>query len=219
MNKKRYSIIILLYTVFNIVVLVKFNIDEDLKEKRAYESQYMDKKITENLQEDDQGEAPNKDVTSKQAIDDVDESCDDKTKQNVNDNLNKNRKNFDKEKENRLNRDYESDAEIGNINDLDLDLEKYNKEASEKYHVMKASPNEIMDELTLAEKTKVMLICKELTKKDYSDITEFMTYKDERLGVMRTINVLEKRVKKEKVEELKCIFSKYIDLDKVEGEW
>ncbi len=217
MNKKRYSIIIILYTVFNIVVLVKFNIDEDLKEKRAYESQYMDKNITENLQEDEQGEVPNKDVTSTEAIDDMDESCDEKTKQDVIDNLNKNRKNIDTEKENQLNRDYESDAEIGNINDLDL--EKYNKEVSEKYHVMKASPNEIMDELTLAEKTKVMLICKELTKKDYSDITEFLTYKDERLGVMRTLNVLEKRVKKEKVEELKGIFSKYIDLDKVEGEW
>jgi len=203
--------------VFNIVVLVKFNIDEDLKEKRAYESQYMDKNITENLQEDEQGEVPNKDVTSTEAIDDMDESCDEKTKQDVIDNLNKNRKNIDTEKENQLNRDYESDAEIGNINDLDL--EKYNKEVSEKYHVMKASPNEIMDELTLAEKTKVMLICKELTKKDYSDITEFLTYKDERLGVMRTLNVLEKRVKKEKVEELKGIFSKYIDLDKVEGEW
>ncbi len=82
---------------------------------------------------------------------------------------------------------------------------------------MKVPPEELIDELTISEKAKIIGICKELNEEDYSEINEFLTYNNERLAVLRTLNVIERKVDEEQIEELKKIFSKYIDMDKVEG--
>lgn len=220
MKKKRYSVIVVLYTVFNIVVLVKFNIDEDLKEKKSYKSQYIDKYIIEDSQEDKYSEAYNKNIASNESFDN-DDGNDNESSENTEESIiteeriNNLRRKASYEMQVKIDKSYESDQEIGNIHELELD--KYNKEIIEKNNVMKASPDEIMEELTPVEKTKIMLICRKLTKEDYSDITEYMTYKNERLAVMRTLNIIENRVEEEKVEELKGILSKYIDISKVEG--
>jgi len=129
--------------------------------------------------------------------------------------LDKKRAEANRKRQNQLNEIYETDIGIVNVDEIDFN--KYNKEIREKNKVMKVPAEEIINKLTISEKAKIMSICKRLDDDDYSEINEFLTYKNERLAVLRTLNVIESKVDETGVEELKKIFSKYIDMNKVEA--
>ncbi len=215
MNRKGYSVIIILYTILNITALVSFNISNDslnYKEeskviaKSNEKDENYDKEIPNDIEKNNIDGNTSQDLIKDNEINEtiaLDEE------------LEKRRIQANRERQKQLDEMYKSDNEIAKIDELEFD--KYNKQVKEKSKVMKVPPEELIDELTFSEKAKIMGICKDLNKEDYSEISEFLTYNDERLAVLRTLNVIERKVDDEQIEQLKKIFSKYIDMEKVEG--
>jgi len=215
MNRKGYSVTIILYTIVNIAALVSFNINnENLNYKEE------NKVIAKSYEKDESYNKETPTDIQKEYIDantSQDSVKSDATKESVvlDEDLAKRGIQDNGEKQNKLNEIYKSDNEI--VKGGEVEFDKYDKEIKEKSKVMKVPAEELINELTFSEKAKIMSICKELNEEDYSEISEFITYNDERLAVLRTLNVIENKVDEEQIEELKKIFSKYIDMDKVEG--
>lgn len=215
MNRKGYSVIIILYTIVNIIALVSFNISNenlDYKEenkviaKSSEKAENYNKEITTGIEKENMDASTSQDLIKNNGVNETIVSDEE---------LEKRRIEANRERQNQLNQIYKSDNEIVKIDEIEFD--KYNKQVKEKNKVMKVPPEELIDELTISEKAKIIGICKELNEEDYSEINEFLTYNNERLAVLRTLNVIERKVDEEQIEELKKIFSKYIDMNKVEG--
>lgn len=215
MNRKGYSVIIILYTIVNIIALVSFNISNenlDYKEenkviaKSSEKAENYNKEITTGIEKENMDANTSHDLIKNNGVNETIVSDEE---------LKKRRIQANRERQNQLNQIYKSDNEIVKIDEIEFD--KYNKQVKEKNKVMKVPPEELIDELTISEKAKIIGICKDLNEEDYSEINEFLTYNNERLAVLRTLNVIERKVDEEQIEELKKIFSKYIDMDKVEG--
>lgn len=215
MNRKGYSVIIILYTIVNIIALVSFNISNenlDYKEENKViaesneKVENYNKEITTGIEKENMDANTSQDLIKNNGVNETIVSDEE---------LEKRRIEANRERQNQLNQIYKSDNEIVKVDEIEFD--KYNKQVKEKNKVMKVPPEELIDELTISEKAKIIGICKELNEEDYSEINEFLTYNNERLAVLRTLNVIERKVDEEQIEELKKIFSKYIDMDKVEG--
>ncbi len=215
MNRKGYSVIIILYTIVNIIALVSFNISNEnlyYKEennviaKSSEKAENYNKEITTGIEKENMDANTSQDLIKNNGVNETIVSDEE---------LKKRRIEANRERQNQLNQIYKSDNEIVKTDEIEFD--KYNKQVKEKNKVMKVPPEELIDELTISEKAKIIGICKELNEEDYSEINEFLTYNNERLAVLRTLNVIERKVDEEQIEELKKIFSKYIDMDKVEG--
>lgn len=212
MNRKGYSVIIILYTIVNITALVSFNISNDslnykeeskVTAKNNEKDENYDREISNDIEKNNIDGNTSQDLIKDNETIALDEE------------LEKRRIQANRERQKQLDEMYKSDNEIVKIDELEFD--KYNKQVKEKSKVMKVPPEKLIDELTISEKAKIMGICKDLNKEDYSEISEFLTYNDERLAVLRTLNVIERKVDDEQIEQLKKIFSKYIDMEKVEG--
>lgn len=215
MNRKGYSVIIILYTIVNIIALVSFNISNenlDYKEENKViaesneKVENYNKEITTGIEKENMDANTSQDLIKNNGVNETIVSDEE---------LEKRRIEANREIQNQLNQIYKSDNEIVKIDEIEFD--KYNKQVKEKNKVMKVPPEELIDELTISEKAKIIGICKDLNEEDYSEINEFLTYNNERLAVLRTLNVIERKVDEEQIEELKKIFSKYIDMNKVEG--
>ncbi len=215
MNRKGYSVTIILYTIVNIIALVSFNISNenlDYKEenkviaKSSEKAENYNKETTTGIEKENMDANTSQDLIKNNGVNETIVSDEE---------LKKRRIQANRERQNQLNQIYKSDNEIVKIDEIEFD--KYNKQVKEKNKVMKVPPEELIDELTISEKAKIIGICKDLNEEDYSEINEFLTYNNERLAVLRTLNVIERKVNEDQIEELKKIFSKYIDMDKVEG--
>ncbi len=215
MNRKGYSVIIILYTIVNIIALVSFNISNenlDYKEENKViaesneKVENYNKEITTGIEKENMDANTSQDLIKNNGVNETIVSDEE---------LEKRRIEANREMQNQLNQIYKSDNEIVKFDEIEFD--EYNKQVKEKNKVMKVPPEELIDELTISEKAKIIGICKDLNEEDYSEINEFLTYNNERLAVLRTLNVIERKVDEEQIEELKKIFSKYIDMDKVEG--
>lgn len=216
MNRKVYSVVVILYTIINITALVSFNINNDnLKYKDVNNA------ISKNNEENEIYNNKDSSLNTEEKYKETDSSEESNEKNKSEDecvttkDLDKKRTEADRKRQNQLNEIYETDMGIVNVDEIDFN--KYNKEIREKNKVMKVPAEEIINKLTISEKAKIMSICKRLDDNDYSEINEFLTYKNERLAVLRTLNVIESKVDEAGVEELKVILSKYIDMNKVEG--
>ncbi len=216
MKRKVYSVVVILYTIINITALVIFNINNDnLKYKdvnNTISKNNEENEIYNNKDTSLNTEEKNKETNSSEESSEKNKSEDECV---VTKDLDKKRAEANKKRQNQLNEIYETDIGIVNVDEIDFN--KYNKEIREKNKVMKVPAEEIINKLTISEKAKIMSICKRLDDDDYSEINEFLTYKNERLAVLRTLNVIESKVDEAGVEELKVILSKYIDMNKVEG--
>ena len=215
MNRKGYSVTIILYTIVNIIALVSFNISNenlDYKEENKViaesneKVENYNKEITTGIEKENMDANTSQDLIKNNGVNETIVSDEE---------LEKRRIEANREMQNQLNQIYKSDNEIVKFDEIEFD--EYNKQVKEKNKVMKVPPEELIDELTISEKAKIIGICKDLNEEDYSEINEFLTYNNERLAVLRTLNVIERKVDEEQIEELKKIFSKYIDMDKVEG--
>ena len=216
MNRKVYSVVVILYTIINITALVSFNINNDnLKYKDVNNT------ISKNNEENEIYNNKDSSLNTQEKYEDTNSLEESNGKNKIEDecvttkDLDKKRTEADRKRQNQLNEIYETDIGIVNVDEIDFN--KYNKEIREKNKVMKVPAEEIINKLTISEKAKIMSICKRLDDDDYSEINEFLTYKNERLAVLRTLNVIESKVDEAGVEELKVILSKYIDMNKVEG--
>lgn len=202
MNKKKYSVIVVIYTVFNLVALVGFNINEN---KNNYENSniYVEnqEKIQESQSDNSLQQKENENKLKSESEEDI--ISEDSTKETKKNNNIKNRKNVT----------YESDIEISNKSNNNLNKEENSNQINK---VFKVSAKEIISDLTPVEKAKVLFVCRKLTKKEYNEIREYLSYNNEKLGVTKVFDILENKLDEENLEEIVDIFSEYMDVDKIE---
>ncbi len=205
MNKKVYSIIVVIYTVFNIGALIGFNFYENKNNDENYignKDSYVQnqQKTAENEEEVNVQENENEDKIEGKVEEKIK-----KTEKSSNNAADKN------------NIMYESDKEIYNNSSYKSSNSYKGKESSsESNKVFKLSAEEIISDLSPVEKAKVLFVCRKLTKAEYNEIEEYLSYNNEKLGVTKVFNILENRLDEESLEEVIEIFSKYMDVDKVD---
>lgn len=107
---------------------------------------------------------------------------------------------------------YETDQEIKNSTQDEIDIAAI----KENNKVLKVPISKIEKSLTLAEKAKILTMCKKLSEKDYKYIAQYANYENEKIAVSKTLDILENRLTEEQIEEVKEIFSNYIDFSKLE---
>lgn len=207
MNRRGYLVIVVFYTIFNIGVLVLLNnyTGEYKKENVEYKDFHVEvydneEKNQQIISEEESKENDEKYIKNKEKLE---------LSQDNNDNV-----------EDKLNIMYESDKDIYNNSSNNYNESSYydkNKNiANESNQVFKLTAEEIIRDLTPIEKAKILWVCRKLTKEEYNDIEEYLSYRNEKLGVIKVYNILESKLDEESLGEVKDIFSKYMDLTKVE---
>lgn len=198
MKKNTYILIIITYTVFNIGILAGYNKYLDISREvkfveKVNESQEAANKIEESKDEEN-NLVKNEDTKEE-------EKKENKTKGTV--------KAYMDEEDRKI---YENTNSANFSNNNEVSYIESNK-------VFKIDAYEIEDSMSIVEKLKVMNLVKDLTYNDFEEIEGYMDYKDEKLAVIKTLKLLEKHLNENEIESIKKIFSKYIDLKKIEGQY
>lgn len=207
MNRKGYLVIVVFYTIFNIVVLVLFD-----NYTNKYEKEYVENKdsYVEILDNEDKNQQM-VNIEESKVNDEI--SIKNKEKLELSQNNSEN-------VEDKLNIMHESDKDIYNNSSYNYkESSSYDKNknmANESNQVFKLTAEEIIRDLTPIEKAKILWVCRKLTREEYNDIEEYLSYRNEKLGVIKVYSILESKLDEESLAEVKDIFSKYMDLTKVE---
>lgn len=196
MKKSTYTLIIITYTAFNIGILTGYN---NYLEKSNEVKIVVQEKESEKA--DNKIEIPESQENNSEKIEDTKEKEENNNKGTV--------KAYMDEEDRKI---YEKGNSTNLPNNNEVSYLESNK-------VFKIDVYEIEDSMPIVEKLKVMNLLKDLTYNDFEEIEGYMDYKDEKLAVIKTLKLLEKRLDKNEIESIKEIFSKYIDLEKVEGKY
>lgn len=197
MNRKKYIVFVILYTIFNIGVLMGASdyIQQSYVNQAQREEQVINKESSGQI-----------DTEVSEAI--IEES------ENKNDNLAQN----NAENQISMNEDnYETDKEVLNysLSYKQRTSRRVNSSTQQSTKVFKVTADEIISDLNPIEKAKILWVCRKLTKEEYNEIEEYLSYQNEKLGVMKVYAILEEKLDDESLEDVKEIFSKYIDTEKV----
>lgn len=107
-------------------------------------------------------------------------------------------------------------SEMQNKDEIKGEFDAYNIEQRKKNQVIKVPIEDLVSYLSLEEKAKILSLSKKLTKEDFEKFQEYLSYKNQKIGVRRALEILEQRMSSKQVNEIKEIFSKYIDMNTVE---
>lgn len=204
MDKNKCSLIVVIYTIFNIGVLIGFNV---------YENNNHEDYISNNgnYVQNQQKNLENEEITNVQQNKNEDKIQGEaeveikKTEKNSNNTLSEN------------NTMHESDKEIDNNSSYKSGNSYKQKESSsESNKVFKLSAEEIINDLSSIEKAKILFVCRKLTTEEYNEIEEYLSYNNEKLGVTKVFNILENKLDEKSLEDVIEIFSKYMDIDKID---
>jgi hypothetical protein len=110
----------------------------------------------------------------------------------------------------------ELENEVAIINNVNEQFDSYNIEQRKKNQVIKVPINDIMSYLSLKDKGILLSISKNLEKSDYEKFQEYLSYKNQKIGVRRALEIIEEKLTEKEVNEIKGIFSRYIDMNTVE---
>lgn len=209
MNKRMYLMIIIGYTIFNIFMMALYDWygnkntngnARDINISMIDEQNYRDQ--TYNIESKEY---------NKEDIDNYKFN----NRKEISEEVDTNKNNYDFK--------YESDEITNNISEEKKNsIENkssfnssncYNKNKVNK--VFNSSASEIIKDLTTIEKAKVLVVCTKLSREEYKNISDYLSYNNERLGVLKVYDILEKKLDDESLEELKRIFFRYMDVDKV----
>ena len=196
MKKSTYTLIIITYTAFNIGILTGYN---NYLEKSNEVKIVVQEKESEEA--DNKTEIPESQENNSEKIEDTKEKEENNNKGTV--------KAYMDEEDRKI---YEKGNSTNSTNNNEVSYLESNK-------VFKIDAYEIEDSMSIGERLKVMNLLKDLTYDDFEEIEGYMDYKDEKLAVIKALKLLEKRLDKNEIESIKEIFSKYIDLEKVEGKY
>ncbi|NLP27771.1 MAG: hypothetical protein GX370_03210 [Clostridia bacterium] len=96
--------------------------------------------------------------------------------------------------------------------------EEKNKEEEypESTAVFKVQSSEIIDKLTISEKTKLLALRQKISPVDYAKINNYLLDENSTRGIIKTFALLKARLSQEDYDKIKDIASKYIDVDCVE---
>lgn len=200
MGRRKCSIFVIIYTIFNIGLLI--GASDYIK--HAYKDEYNDK---------EQGNAieSNSVYENKDGVEEI---------QNKNEKLTQNNSesqiSMSQRKKSNMQNKYISDDEVLNYSTNHSGGNTTRRNSStQNTKVFKVTADEIISDLNSLEKAKILWVCRKLTKEEYNDIEEYLSYSNEKIGVMKVYDILEKKLDEDSLEEVKEIFSKYIDTEKV----
>ncbi|MEG1797192.1 MAG: hypothetical protein RR262_11900 [Clostridium sp.] len=113
---------------------------------------------------------------------------------------------------------YKQENEVAITNDGNEQFDSYNIEQRKKNQVIKVPINDIMSYISLKDKGILLSISKNLAKGDYEKFQEYLSYKNQKIGVRRALEIIEEKLTEKEINEIKAIFSRYIDMNTVEEE-
>lgn len=108
-------------------------------------------------------------------------------------------------------------SELENSDKITGEFDAYNIEQRKKNQVIKVPVEEISSYLSLEEKAKILSVSRKLKEEDLNRFQEYLSYKNQKIGVRQAMAILEERLTAKQVSEVKEIFSKYIDMGTVEN--
>ncbi|EQB89279.1 hypothetical protein J2Z44_000844 [Clostridium punense] len=108
-------------------------------------------------------------------------------------------------------------SQMENVDEIKGEFDAYNIEQRKRNQVIKVPIEDLVSYLSLEEKAKILSLSKKLTKEDFQKFQEYLSYKNQKIGVRRALEILEQRMSSKQVSEIKEIFSKYIDMNTVEN--
>lgn len=108
-------------------------------------------------------------------------------------------------------------SELENSDKITGEFDAYNIEKRKKNQVIKVPVEEISSYLSLEEKAKILSVSRKLKEEDFNRFQEYLSYKNQKIGVRQAMAILEERLTAKQVSEVKEIFSKYIDMGTVEN--
>lgn len=208
MNRKFYSIIVIIYSLICIYIMSNYklpnkdvNKDITLVKKQQEESNtnnsYKDIKSKENLKNYNTN-----DIENESAVKDFNEYSKSKTKEIV---------------ENNLEETYKLTHEDSGINEIKGEFDSFNTEMRKKNQVIKVPVEEIVSCLSLSEKGKLFTISRKLSNEDYNNFQEYLGYKNQKIGMRKALEIIEAKLPQDEVEEVKAILSKFMDMELIEN--
>lgn len=213
MKKAFYSSIVITYSVICIYIMTNYNVPNKninhnitIVKKQQDEVQMNgntteDKEIKGNNEKEDQ-------LVSSYTIGNSNEDSEDE----INFNDYRKRKSIDMMRDS-----MEELSQMQNEDEIKGEFDAYNIEQRKKNQVIKVPIEDLVSYLSLEEKAKIMSLSKKLTKEDFEKFQEYLSYKNQKIGVRRALEILEQRMSSKQVSEIKEIFSKYIDMNTVEN--
>ncbi|WP_017413498.1 hypothetical protein [Clostridium tunisiense] len=219
MKKTFYSTIIIVYSIICIYIMIEHNVpNKDINhnitivKKEQKESLEKDKKnvwdeSTESAVNNSKGRNEEELVSSYNSRDLIqgndDESDSDSYKKDKSVSIMRNT--------------MEELSELENSDKITGEFDAYNIEQRKKNQVIKVPVEEISSYLSLEEKAKILSVSRKLKEEDLNRFQEYLSYKNQKIGVRQAMAILEERLTAKQVSEVKEIFSKYIDMGTVEN--
>lgn len=209
MNKKFYSVIVIIYSALCIYIMINYKVpnedvnkDITLVKKQQEESSDKNSNNTyvntkETIKNNDSNATKN-DIQVKG----FNEYSRSKTRKIVDDNLNET---------------YKLAHEDSGINSINGEFDSFNTEQRKKNQVIKVPVDEIVSCLSLSEKGKLFTISRKLSNEDYIKFQEYLGYKNQKIGMRKALEIIEAKLPQEEVEEVKTILSKFMDMEVIEN--
>ena len=97
-------------------------------------------------------------------------------------------------------------------------FDSYNIQQKEKNSVMKIPPEEIETALSINDKVKLFAISDKIPKEEQDKISDYLQYKNQKIGVRKSLDVLKNYLSEKELYEVKKIARKFIDMDTVEND-
>jgi len=140
------------------------------------------------------------------------------------------------EKEEKIEKNIQMDNSKSRFNDMNLDtklfsdgvdenveiivegeFDSYNIEQRKKNSVIKVPPEEIETALSINDKVKLFTMSDKIPKEEQNKISDYLQYKNQKIGVRKSLDVLKNYLSEKELYEVKNIARKFIDMDTVEN--
>jgi len=97
------------------------------------------------------------------------------------------------------------------------EFDSYNIEQRKKNSVIKVPPEEIETALSINDKVKLFTMSDKIPKEEQNKISDYLQYKNQKIGVRKSLDVLKNYLSEKELYEVKNIARKFIDMDTVEN--
>jgi hypothetical protein len=97
------------------------------------------------------------------------------------------------------------------------EFDSYNIEQRKKNSVIKMPPEEIETALSINDKVKLFSVSDKIPKEEQNKISDYLQYKNQKIGVRKSLDVLKNYLSEKELYEVKKIARKFIDMDTVEN--
>lgn len=208
MNKKFYSVIVIIYSALCIYIMINYKVPNEEVNK--------DITLVKKQQEESSDKINNTYENTKETIKNNDSNTTEKNIQ-VKDFNEYSRSKARKIVDDNLNETFKLAHEDSGINNISGEFDSFNTEQRKKNQVIKVPVDEIVSCLSISEKGKLFTISRKLSNEDYTKFQEYLGYKNQKFGMRKALEIIEAKLPQEEVEEVKAILSKFMDMEVIEN--